>query len=312
MKEEHCPHPHHQHPRRLLHLIFSPKLFTKATVYILLLTLSYAFGFFSASTALTKPSPDFKTPRRPDNSDSLNPNHDLFRFNTRCADPVPSKFVRQTILDRVYNGTSPFDGFPPPHAAPLLREKRIKGWGSTGAVFENLIRKVQPRTIVEVGTFLGASAIHMAELTRRLGLKTQILCVDDFRGWPGFRGRFRDLKMVNGDVTLMYQFMQNVAHVNATEIVLHVPHSSASALAKMCEWGVYADLIEVDAGHYFHSAWADINRAYAILRPGGVLFGHDYFTAEDNRGVRRAVNLFAKAKGLRVEIDGEHWVIASR
>lgn len=70
-----------------------------------------------------------------------------------------------------------------------------------------------------------------------------------------------------------------------------------------------ADLIEVDAGHDFHSAWSDINRAHKLLRPGGVLFGHDYFTSYDNRGVRRAVDLFAKVHGFKVNTDGEHWVI---
>ncbi|RVW37080.1 hypothetical protein CK203_084566 [Vitis vinifera] len=87
-----------------------------------------------------------------------------FGVTRRCGDPVPSKLVRQTILDRVFNGTSPFYSFPPPHVAHLLRPKRIKWWGSNGAVFENLIRRVKPRTIIDVGTFLGASAIHMARL----------------------------------------------------------------------------------------------------------------------------------------------------
>ncbi|CAI0459749.1 unnamed protein product [Linum tenue] len=219
-----------------------------------------------------------------------------FRVTTRCAGRVPPEAVRQTVLDRVYDGTSPFQGFPPPHVSGLLHEKTIRGWGSYGAVFANLIRKVRPRVIVEVGTFLGASSIHMAELTRRLGLDAVILCVDDFRGWPGFRGG---------------KFMQNTVSSNATGSVLPVPFSSGSALQKLCEWGVQADLIEVDAGHDFNSAWADVNRAYRILRPGGVIFGHDYFTVADNRGVWRAVNLFAKLNRLQVRTDGQHWVIDS-
>ncbi|KAJ6729641.1 S-ADENOSYL-L-METHIONINE-DEPENDENT METHYLTRANSFERASES SUPERFAMILY PROTEIN [Salix viminalis] len=112
----------------------------------------------------------------------------------------------------------------------------------------------------------------MAELTRKLGLDSQILCIDDFRGWPGFRDRFGYVKMVNSDVMLLYQFLQNVIHKNATGSVLPMPFSSGSALEKLCEWGVFGDLIEIDAGHDFNSAWADINRAYQILRPGGIIF----------------------------------------
>ncbi|MED6173046.1 hypothetical protein PIB30_055649 [Stylosanthes scabra] len=229
---------------------------------------------------------------------------------SRCADPISPELVRRTLVDRLFNGTSPFSNFPPPHAARLLRRTtKIKGWGSNGAVFENLIMRVKPRVIVEVGTFLGASAIHMAELTQRLGLSTQILCIDDFRGWAGFIDRFSKIPMVNGDVLLYYQFLMNVVNFNKTGSVLPVPFSSGSALMKLCEWGVYADLVEIDAGHDFFSAWSDINRGYRILRPGGIIFGHDYFTAADNRGVRRAVDLFAKVNGLKIKIDGQHWVV---
>ncbi|XP_050249507.1 uncharacterized protein LOC126696825 [Quercus robur] len=306
-----------QHRQKRLVLI-SLK-FAKPIAYFLLLLLSYTLGCLSSSNsspfknATSLPTTSIPTPTAPTIQDLANlPSQlDHFRVSTHCSNPLPSELVRQTILDRVYNATSPFDNFPPVHVSSLLRPQRLKGWGSNGAVFEHLIQKVKPKTIIEVGTFLGASAVHMAGLTRQLGLQTQILCVDDFRGWPGFRDRFKDIKMLNGDVLLMYQFMQNLVSVNATDSVLPVPFSTGSALNLFCELGVYADLIEVDAGHDFMSAWSDINRAYRLLRPGGVLFGHDYFTAADDRGVRRAVNLFARIHGFKIKIDGQHWVIDS-
>ncbi|CAL9213365.1 unnamed protein product [Arabidopsis halleri] len=302
--------------RRLPHKRDAFQFLKTKTAYVIFIVLTYAFGYFSAFYSRQPlqqqqpPSPagvrDVKT---------IKPqvcSIDNFRVTTRCGNLVPPELIRQTVIDRIFNGTSPYTDFPPPHAEKFLRPKRIKGWGSYGAVFENLIRRVKPKTIVEIGSFLGASAIHMANLTRRLGLEdTQILCVDDFRGWPGFRDRFKDMALVNGDVLLMYQFMQNVVSSNFSGSILPVPFSTGSALEKLCEWGVKADLVEIDAGHDFNSAWADINRAVRILRPGGVIFGHDYFTAADNRGVRRAVNLFAEINRLKVKTDGQHWVIDS-
>ncbi|KAF5731990.1 hypothetical protein HS088_TW18G00677 [Tripterygium wilfordii] len=300
MKEE-C---HHQQRRLLMN-----KLFNTPAAYVILFLLSYTLGYLSAPSTPSPPSRTITVFHQSPNSPQELSN---FRVTSRCADPLPSRLVRETVLGRIFNGTSPYDDFPPPYVGDLLRNNRIKGWGSYGAVFEHLIQEVKPRIIIEVGTFLGASALHMAELTRKVGLETQILCVDDFRGWPGFRDRlFKDIKMVNGDVLLLYQFLQNVIHKNATDTVLPVPFSTGSALEKLCEWGVFGDLIEVDAGHDFNSAWADINRAHRILRPGGVMFGHDYFTAADNRGVRRAVNLFARINGFGIETDGQHWVIRS-
>ncbi|KAK0580819.1 hypothetical protein LWI29_006589 [Acer saccharum] len=307
MKEKENQRSLHHNQKNLVNVTM--KLFAKSTAYVILLLLSYTLGYLSSTTSYSYTPPQPLT----DDGPAIVPANQLdnFRVTTRCADSLPSQLVRQTIVDRIFNATSPYANFPPPHVSQLLRTKRVKGWGSYGGVFERLIKKVRPRVVVEVGTFLGASALHMANLTRQLGLETQILCVDDFRGWPGFRDKFKDIHMINGDVLLYYQFMQNVIYFNATDTVLPLPYSSGSALMKLCEWGVVGDLIEIDAGHDFNSAWADINRAWRILRPGGVIFGHDYFTAADNRGVRRAVNLFAKINGLQVQTDGQHWVIDS-
>lgn len=286
---------------------FTIKNLKKPTFYISLLLLSYAVGYLSPhpSTPQTTPAPVTGTTT----GGQFSGDHNI--FSTKCANPIPQNLIRQTILNKIFNNTSPYTNFPPAHVSTLLRKKRIKGWGSNGPVFTNLITKHHPKTIIEIGTFLGASAIHMAELTQKLGLDTQILCVDDFRGWPGFLARFKDINSLNGDVLLLYQFMQNVVYSNVTGSVIFVPFSTGSVLEKFCEWGIFGDLIEIDAGHDFHSAWADVNRAYKILRPGGVIFGHDYFASADNKGVRRAVNLFARVNGFRVRIDGQHWVIDS-
>ncbi|RZC75397.1 hypothetical protein C5167_050879 [Papaver somniferum] len=318
MKDDKPP----QHHQRKIITRFSQPL-----IYLLVISLSYTLGYLSSSSSsstthnITTTAATTSIQQPPSSSSSKTTTNtakstsssiptdslDHFRFLTRCGKPVSGELIRQTLLYKVYNGTSPYNEFPPPHINSLIKEKRIKG-----AVFENLIRKVKPTTIIEVGTFLGASAIHMVELTRSIGLKTQILCVDDFRGWAGFRDeRFKDIQMVNGDLMLMYQFMQNVVYSNVTELILPIPFSTQSTLDKFCEWGILGDLVEVDAGHDFHSAWSDINRAYKILRPGGVMFGHDYLTAADERGVRRAVNLFARVNGFRVLVDGQHWVIDS-
>ncbi|KAL3536662.1 hypothetical protein ACH5RR_000028 [Cinchona calisaya] len=314
-------HHHHHHQHRLRKKLATT--FAKPTAYIFLLLVSYIFGYLSASSSSSNsniinhhnypppPRSSINTTNRAITNQVSATAEDHNLFGTVCAaKAVPPKLVRRTILDRVFNGTSPYDNFPPPHISHVLRPNKISGWGSTGAVFEHLIRKVKPKTIIEVGTFLGASALHMVKLTRQLGLPdTQILCVDDFRGWPGFQDRFKDIKTVNGDVMLMYQFMQNVVQAGATETVMMVPFSTEAALEKLCTWGIYGDLIEVDAAHDFHSAWSDINRAYKILNPGGVLFGHDYFSAVDNRGVRRAVNLFARLHHFRVQVHGQHWLL---
>ncbi|KAM0935037.1 putative S-adenosyl-L-methionine-dependent methyltransferase [Dioscorea sansibarensis] len=242
---------------------------------------------------------------------------DLLQFKRQCTKPIPEGQIYETILNRIWDGVSPYSGFPSPatavHLLPLSSKPR--GWGSTTPVFQDLISTVRPKTIIELGTFLGASALHMAQITRNLSLpSTLILCIDDFRSWPGARRLLRrDLPVpYQGDALLLHQFMLAVQNANESDRVLPFPFSTSSALVALCEWGIYGDLIEVDAGHDFHSAWSDINLAWAVLRPGGVLFGHDYFTKADNMGVRRAVTLFAKVNGLAVRPHGQHWILSPK
>ncbi|XWS31995.1 hypothetical protein CRYUN_Cryun23aG0122600 [Craigia yunnanensis] len=310
MNEDQRPLHLHNHQRNKLSIT---KIFTHTTAYVILVLLSYTLGYLSHSSPPQQQLlqlPQLTTPPQVFQLANLPTQLDNFRVTAHCSNsPLPPHLVFPTVLDRVFNGSSPYTNFPPPYLQSFLKPKRIKGWGSNGAVFEHLIKRVKPRVIIEVGSFLGASALHMVNVSRKLRLQTQILCLDDFRGWPGFRDRFKDINLINGDVLLLQQFMQNVVCLNATGSVLPVPFSTASGLEKLCEWGITADLIEIDAGHDFISAWGDINRAYRILRPGGVIFGHDYFTAADNRGVRRAVNLFAQMNNLKIQTDGQHWVI---
>ncbi|XP_047947387.1 uncharacterized protein LOC125193600 [Salvia hispanica] len=292
------PPPYHGHSRqrsqfrKVSSVIYNT--LSQPRAYIILLILTFTAGYLSHSQVV-----------QPLLSEDIGDLAKHNTFSTRCSDPVPSSATRQTLLDHVHGGVSPWDGFPPPQVGPLLWTDWNKGWDSSAAVFEHLIEKVRPRVIIEVGTFLGASATHMARLTRRMGLQTLIVCIDDFRGWPGYYDQEKSAKMLNGDSMLLFQFMYNVQKANATDSILFLPFSTNTALGGLCSWGVYGDLIEVDAAHDFHSAWMDINNAYKILRPGGVLFGHDY--AWD--GVRRAVHSFARLNGLRVKLDGKHWVL---
>ncbi|KAL3688809.1 hypothetical protein R1sor_015118 [Riccia sorocarpa] len=235
---------------------------------------------------------------------------DLIQFRTNCTEGIPVSDVRDFIIDNMFDGTSPYEGFPNNETAELTRTKRIKGWGAEAPVFERLIREVQPKVILELGSFLGASAIHMGTVVRQLGLNSTILCVDDFRGWPGFRAKkFKDIRQQHGNIMLLPQFLRNVKYMNLTDLILPVPFSTTGAISYFCELGIRPDLIEVDAAHDFHSAWLDINAAYATLNTGGVMFGHDYFNRANEAGVRRAVDLFAKLNGLRVEPDGKHWIL---
>ena len=56
---------------------------------------------------------------------------------------------------------------------------QLDGWNSYAPIFATLIKRVKPRVIIEVGSWVGASAIHMAKLA---GPECIMWCVDTFEG----------------------------------------------------------------------------------------------------------------------------------
>ncbi|PUZ71578.1 hypothetical protein GQ55_2G324200 [Panicum hallii var. hallii] len=65
------------------------------------------------------------------------PPHDLFRFREECGEPVPSDAVVPTLLEKLFDGESPYAGFPTPQTAALLHElKNNKGSNKCQHVFK--------------------------------------------------------------------------------------------------------------------------------------------------------------------------------
>jgi cephalosporin hydroxylase len=96
---------------------------------------------------------------------------------------MAAKFSAQDLY-----GVDPYEGFPLDQWP-----ERLHGWFSDAPVFEEVISKVRPDLIIEVGSWLGASAIHMAGLLKKHGLdESKIVCVDTWLGAVEFWGDHAD------------------------------------------------------------------------------------------------------------------------
>jgi SAM-dependent methyltransferase len=178
-------------------------------------------------------------------------------------------------------------------------------------LFGELIRGLRPRRIIEVGTWLGASAIHMAELCRREGLNdTEIVCVDTWLGsgedwisgiWKG------DLALRNGRPPLYDQFLKNVVLTNNTGYITPLPLPATQAALVLRYRQYQADMIYIDGAHSYTDVIADIRAYYKLVRPGGVIFGDD-FTA-GHFGVVRAVAEFAESIDQDLKLAGRKWLL---
>ena len=92
-----------------------------------------------------------------------------------------------------------------------LLPEDLQGWNSNSDIFSNLIKKVLPNTIIEVGTWKGGSAVSMAKYCKTIIPfyksnydTTKIYCIDTWLGaaefWTGELARTpeRNLLLKNG------------------------------------------------------------------------------------------------------------------
>lgn len=192
-----------------------------------------------------------------------------------------------------------------------LRPLDLQGWNGNSEVFRKLIEEVEPKNIIEVGSWKGQSSINMANIIKSLSLNTKITCVDTWLGaqefWGFLNNEERNLSLKNGYPTVYYQFLSNVVHTNNQEIILPFPATSRIAFYHFQANRISADMIYIDASHDYEDVRDDIYSYYNLLNNGGVIFGDDFHAWP---GVNRAVQEFVQQNSLNLEIfENNFWII---
>lgn len=169
----------------------------------------------------------------------------------------------------------------------------IRGWHHDRPIFKRLLEATRPEVVFELGSWLGASVIHMATEAKKLGLKTQFYAVD-------FWGDHE----IQGTVATFEQFCFNVKESGHGDCITPVRLQTLSAAQNFAEIGLKAQLIYVDADHTYEGCLGDMDVYYPLLTPGGVMFGDDYTEIE---GVKHAVREFCFKHRLLHSADYYHW-----
>ena len=186
----------------------------------------------------------------------------------------------------------------------------LQGWGSKDQIFRDAITEVRPSLILEVGTWKGASAIHMATIAQELGLPdVEICCVDTWLGalefWFDHKDpdRYKSLQLINGFPSVYYTFLKNVAALGHGSTITPFPTTSAIAARFFVERGVTFDLIYIDASHDYEDVRDDILSYWPLVKPGGMLIGDDY--GGWWKGVTRAVDEFGETRQTEIRGHGK-------
>ena len=165
-------------------------------------------------------------------------------------------------------------------APPVATE--VSGWRtSDSSVFAQLIAETRPTRIIEVGTWLGMSAITMLQAAAGAGVHPQLICVDTWLGsqefWDGMADRTdHDLRLRAGYPRVYDQFLANVRATSFSAQIVPCPMPSRQAARLFSAQSITAELIYLDGSHEEEDVLDDCQHYWPLVREGGILFGDDY------------------------------------
>lgn len=201
----------------------------------------------------------------------------------------------------IYKDHDPYDGLD-------LYPENVTGWAtSTSEVFKKVIDELKPRRVIEVGSWYGKSAIHMAELIREYTDDFEIVCVDTWLGsfehWANDGAFINGLK--NGKSDIYQHFLSNIVHKGLQNYITPFPIDSLNAAEFFKEKQITADLVYIDAGHEYLSVKCDLYSYSEVVRPGGVMLGDDWFHEPIKRA---AYDTFTQEKIIEMSRDKFAWI----
>lgn len=202
--------------------------------------------------------------------------------------------LRDGLVRRIYQGVDPFTD-----VAPGALDAR--GWDDGHRWLELMIGR--DGLYIEVGTWLGASALRIAGKMRAREMDACLVCVDTWLGGADHWEQVPEqLRRQHGRAELYGVFLANVVTAGLQDYILPLPLSSVAAARYLLRLlGPVAAGVYVDASHEYEDVCADLGAYWDLLRPGGVLLADD--VQPGFPGVLRAWQAFTASK-LGAQIDG--------
>ncbi|TDQ59838.1 methyltransferase family protein [Mesocricetibacter intestinalis] len=137
----------------------------------------------------------------------------------------------------------------------------------------NIFSHIQPKTILEVGSFEGRSTVFFAELARKFQSSVQICCVDTWQGSV----EHSHINMAEAE----QRFLHNVSLISqqiANIEILQFKQSSHQAMIDLLARGYanYFDFIYIDGSHEAPDVLFDALLAHRLCKIGGIIAFDDY------------------------------------
>ncbi len=166
-----------------------------------------------------------------------------------------------------------------------------EGWFNHGTKILELVERYRPVVCVELGSWLGASAIPVARVVRRWG--GSLTCVDTWGGTVN-----HEQSAPGAPPWMLLSCARNLTQAGVSASVRLIPSTTLEAAAA---WNSehLIDYLYVDADHSYDSVLQDLYAWVPLVREGGVILGDDY-GSDLYPGVRAAWDDFERDRGLQL------------
>jgi len=146
-------------------------------------------------------------------------------------------------------------------------------------IFRNFLKGKSNVRVLEIGSWEGVgSTLPIARLCKEHG--GLLYCCDAWCGSP------QDLDYVPGFKNIFASFWKNMGKNKLRDVVVPFYGINRKVLPVIADKTF--DAIYIDGDHHYDGVKFDIEQARRLIKPGGLIAGHDY---EENRGgVVQAVN----------------------
>ena len=171
-------------------------------------------------------------------------------------------------------------------------------------LFYNLSELLEPKIIVEIGSWEGRSALSWGSIAKRYD--SILICVDTWLGstehyenkLPNGEWQRSRIFLEDGYPSIYKTFVTTIRDNNLQDYIVTIPLDSHQAFMLLERAEIHPDITYIDASHDYDSVLADLRAAQRI--GSKIICGDDYYYFEHS-GVKDAVDLFANENNMRIQ-----------
>lgn len=214
------------------------------------------------------------------------------------------------LLQLLHRGINPYAGYP----VERWRGTWYNDPGAQREMFVKCLEKSKPGIVIEVGSFVGESAIFMARHLKSKGADAVILCVDTWLGGVDHHLRAPEKMTTHfGRFDIYYKFLANVIDSGCQDMILPLTLDSINAARLLAARGIKASLCYVDASHEEGDVLRDYEAYWPLMSSGGVFLIDDH--SNHFPGVVKDWEKFWKINNIEPEtwdVSGEKIAVVKR